>query len=164
MICMQGTQGGLRRAFTLVELIAVIVVLAILAGVAIPKYMDYAERAKTAALQGSLGGIRSAIANYYADTAVQGNARYPTLNQLATVGEVMQEELPRNPYNNMNTIKRITDRAAADSRSYDNTTGWCYFWDNSSTPPVAIFWANCNDMTTATRDNNPNATERANRL
>jgi prepilin-type N-terminal cleavage/methylation domain-containing protein len=35
-------------AFTLVELIAVIVVLAILAGVAIPRYFDYASRAREA--------------------------------------------------------------------------------------------------------------------
>lgn len=41
-----------RRAFTLIELIAVIVVLAILAAVAIPRYFDYSTRAKvTAAAQ-----------------------------------------------------------------------------------------------------------------
>jgi prepilin-type N-terminal cleavage/methylation domain-containing protein len=40
----------LHRAFTLVELIAVIVVLAILAAVAVPRYFDYRDRAQTAAL------------------------------------------------------------------------------------------------------------------
>ena len=39
-------RNPVARAFTLIELIAVIVVLAILAGVAIPKYFDYAQNAK----------------------------------------------------------------------------------------------------------------------
>lgn len=38
-----------RRAFTLIELITIIVVLAILAGVAVPKYLDYSERSKVSA-------------------------------------------------------------------------------------------------------------------
>jgi prepilin-type N-terminal cleavage/methylation domain-containing protein len=38
-----------RQAFTLVELIAVIIVLAILAAVAVPRYFDYRQRAMTTA-------------------------------------------------------------------------------------------------------------------
>lgn len=41
-------------AFTLVELIAVIVVLAVLAAVAVPKYFDYAARARAAASQATV--------------------------------------------------------------------------------------------------------------
>ena len=45
-----------HRGFTLIELVAVIVVLAILAGVAIPKYFDYSAQAKVSATKGTLGG------------------------------------------------------------------------------------------------------------
>lgn len=159
-----GTKRVSSRAFTLVELIAVVVVLAIMAGVAIPKYMDYAARARTSALQGALGGVRTAVANYYADQAVQGTAQYPTHTQLQQQGVVLQEELPRNPYNNLNSVQRVNDLATAQSRGADNSTGWRYYWNNSSNPPVAIFWANCTDMTTANRGNNANQTERANQL
>ena len=61
-----------RRAFTLVELIAVIVVLAILAGVAIPKYFDYTDRARTSSVLGTVGNVRSALASYMANQSVSG--------------------------------------------------------------------------------------------
>src|SRR4029077_9339667 len=71
--CMSPTlarRSPVARAFTLIELIVVIVVLAILAGVAIPKYIDYTSNAKASATRGVLGGVRSAIANFYANSAL----------------------------------------------------------------------------------------------
>ena len=53
--------------FTLVELIAVIVVLAILGGVAIPKYFDYRERAAASSLAGSFKVLRYGYLAYYRD-------------------------------------------------------------------------------------------------
>lgn len=126
----------LRGAFTLVELIAVIVVLAILAGVAIPKYMDYSASAKQSACQGVLGGARSAISNFYLNSAVTGTAAYPTLVQMQTVGTVLQEVLPANPYNNSSTISAAT---WASTPPVSGVNGWNYdaaagkFWANSST-------------------------------
>src|SRR5581483_7456225 len=67
------------RAFTLVELIVIIVVLAILSGVAIPKYIDYTANAKASAAKATLGAVRTAIANFYANSALTGTATYPTL-------------------------------------------------------------------------------------
>jgi prepilin-type N-terminal cleavage/methylation domain-containing protein len=51
----------MRRGFTLVELIVVIVVLAILSGAAIVRYYDHAGKAKDAADAGALGGINEAL-------------------------------------------------------------------------------------------------------
>ena len=56
------------RAFTLVELIAVIVVLAILAGVAVPRYFDYRERAWVARTAASLKVMSRATYQYKMDT------------------------------------------------------------------------------------------------
>jgi len=139
----------LRKAFTLVELIAVMVVLAILAGVAAPRFFSYGDQARTAATEGSLGGVRSSIAQYYAMQATAGSAAYPTNTQLATVGAVMQESLPKNPYNGLSTVNHITSLADANNRvtASTDTYGWNYYYDNTTDPPVAIFWANSDDDT-----------------
>lgn len=137
-----------HRAFTLIELIAVIVVLGLLSAVAIPKYFDYADRARTSALQGALGGVRTAIANFYANSAFEGNAVYPSVKQLKEIGTVMQEELPPNPYNGLNSVDEVKNKQDADQRKTDGKTGWRYFVDNTATPPVAVFWANSEDKTT----------------
>jgi Tfp pilus assembly protein PilE len=122
-------------------LIVVIVVLAILSGVAIPKYFDYAANAKASATKGILGGVRSAIANYYANSAVQGNAAYPAINLLQTVGTVLQEPIPANPYNN-NAATNAQIAAAAwatPNPPVAGNTGWNYdaatghFWANTNT-------------------------------
>ncbi|GAB4548467.1 MAG: hypothetical protein Tsb0013_09070 [Phycisphaerales bacterium] len=136
-----------RRAFTLIELIAVIVVLAILSGVAIPKYLDYSARARSSALQGALGGVRSGIANFYANSAIEGTTAYPTLAELTQVGTVMQEGIPTNPYNGLNTVIAASQAEATNRTVSGTAAGWRYFVDNASNPPVAVFYANTDDQT-----------------
>lgn len=56
--CGDGAHG---RGFTLIELIVVIVVLAILSGVAVLKYHDMAPQARASADRGALAGINEAL-------------------------------------------------------------------------------------------------------
>lgn len=127
------------RAFTLVELIVIIVVLAILSGVAIPKYIDYTTRAKESTARATLGAVRTAIANFYANSALTGTPAYPTLVQLQTTGTVMQEAISANPYNNASTIGAATWAATPPvtgsfGYNYDVASG--RFWLNSTTTGV----------------------------
>lgn len=153
VLCRSGTGGCSARAgFTLVELISTIVLLAILAGVAVPRYIDYTTRARTTALQGILGNTRSAIHQFYLDQAANGTPRYPTWAEMGS-GSVITipgdyTTWPVNPFNNSNVFVWSTSSSPPSSRPAPAGTGWTYWVDNTSNPQNALFWANDTSTTT----------------
>lgn len=57
----------MHRAFTLIELITVIVVLAVLSALAVPRYFDFSRDAQVSAIATSLKTIRRGIVQYRLD-------------------------------------------------------------------------------------------------
>ena len=133
--------AAVRTGFTLIELMAVVLILAILAGVALPKFFNYQTQAKAAACKGILGGVRAGIANFYADQAVTtGTAAYPTQVQL-TDGSVMQELVPANPYgaNALVAVAALAD-ATSPRTVIAGGNGWAYYPGGGGNK--AVFYAN----------------------
>ena len=130
-----------RKGFTLVELVIIIVVLGILAAVAIPKYQNITSEAKEAACRGALGGLRSGITIYYANQIVTtGSATWPTVGQLSTVGTVMAQAVPKNPYQaNADSAIMITIGASRGTLT-GSAHGWAY---DTATGDI---WANTNTV------------------
>ncbi|MFT4925796.1 MAG: MSHA pilin protein MshB [Phenylobacterium sp.] len=61
-----------QRGFTLIELIAVVVILGFLSATAIPKFMNATDDAKEAAVEGVAGGIASAVGLVRAQWELEG--------------------------------------------------------------------------------------------
>lgn len=79
-----------RRAFTLIELIAVIVVLAILAGVALPKVLDLSEDAKQSAADGTISAVQTALINQYVDNRATDAPEAQWITSPAQMASTMQ--------------------------------------------------------------------------
>lgn len=74
------------RGFTLVELMIVVIVVGVLAGVAIPMYQLATERAKATEAVAALGSVRVAMRNYYAEHQTFVNASFVDGTQVTTGG------------------------------------------------------------------------------
>ena len=129
------------KGFTLIELMAVVLILAILAGVALPKFFNYQSQARIASCKGTLGGVRAGVANFYANQAISaGTAAYPSLAEL-TDGSTMQEAIPENPYNDSRAVATVATYALATARTVSGgAEGWAYY--DGSGVGKAVFFAN----------------------
>ena len=70
----------MRRAFTMLEIVFVIVILGILAGIAAPKLFATRDDAVIAKARADLASIKSGIANAYNANMLTGNFTYPVLS------------------------------------------------------------------------------------
>ncbi len=113
-----------KLGFTLVELLVVIVVLAVLAAIVLPKFMNSSARSKESALKSDMKLIRNAVSLFQADTG-----KYPkTLADLAETDKTLVKTADGNtvtaadwhgPY--LESV--INDPISGTAFNYDNTTG-----------------------------------------
>ena len=128
---MHGMFAGSKKlkAFTLVEILIVVVILGILGAIVIPQFSDASGDAKRSALISNLATIRAQLELY----KLQHNGSYPTDSTTSgTLGPYLLS-LPVNPYTGTSTVN------AADGTA----SGWYY----SVSSGVATFRANDGDAT-----------------
>ena len=83
-----------RKGFTILELLIVIAVIAILVGIALPRFKGMQDEGNIAKAKGELRTLTTAIQSYY----IHNNAM-PTLAQLtAAVPNIVGTTLPKDPF------------------------------------------------------------------
>lgn len=123
-----------RSAFTLVELIVIIVVLAILAGVAIPKYINYTSRAYRAAAKDVEAQLQQARTTYigmwghlpYSFYSWVGWSEAGSSSNLFVFNNAVRSQL-QNPtgdvYVDGNTFRLVYKNGLTATYLYDSATG-----------------------------------------
>lgn len=172
--------GSMRqRGFTIIEMIMVILLIAILASVAIPQFLDFRAEAKNAATQNALGVMRTGIALQYGQQLLRCSTiagQWPELAALnanditsgthCTAGDIPETEevkfvagptLPNNPWTDP-AISTVAACVGAACTATDKCAQKC---DNTAGTPDVGGW--CYDVATGTiwanSSANPNTNE-----
>lgn len=88
----------LRKGFTIIELLIVMMVIAILVGIALPRFKAMQDEANIAKVNGDLRTLQAAVESYY----MHYSNTYPaTLGALTSaVPRMIGTTLPKDPFNN----------------------------------------------------------------
>jgi len=106
-----------RRGFTLVELLVVLLILGVLVGLAVPRYMQSQKAARARTFASNIREIESALEAYRIDKAATGAAVYPDNLSELTLDYFTQE--PINPY----TGKSMLGTGTNTGLEYTATSG-----------------------------------------
>jgi general secretion pathway protein G len=97
-----------KKGFTIIELLIVIAVIAILVGIALPRFRGMREEGLIAQAKGEMRTLQTALESYYIH-----NGAYPTAlsNLTSATPNVIGAALPADPFNGTNNYGYANDGA-----------------------------------------------------
>lgn len=114
-----------QKGFTLVELVVVIAIIGILAGIAVPRFLDATASARGAKIVADMRTIQSAEMIYYAK-----NAKYPT--QQSDLNTLVQDGWPGVPTGKF-IIAQVLRQGGGTTEGTVPSTGAAYKYDPDTT-------------------------------
>ncbi len=140
-----------RNAFTLIEVLIVVIIMAVLAATIIPQFSSSTNDAKSSSLKFNLHTIRSQIEMY----KVHHLGAYPKFDKFAdqmtkvtdssgnTTGDAttliygpyIQGEVPANPFNGSKTLVAVATAGAVPAAVVSGGAGWQYDESNGGFYP-----------------------------
>jgi len=126
-----------RKAFTMIEIIFVIVVLGILAGIAIPKMSATRDDAFIAKAKATIASVKSGIATTRGANMLAGSFKYPDdLNASATAtilfGAVLQDGVVPSATNGWTYLGKIDSELERFSFNINSNPVATFEYNNSS--------------------------------
>jgi len=107
-----------RRGFTLVELLVVLLILGVLVGLAVPRYMQSQKTARARTFAGNVREIVSALEAYRMDNITGTTAGYPS-DLKALRGTYFTQE-PINPYTGVSMLTGTPGQAGITYTATDD--------------------------------------------
>ncbi|MCC6678574.1 MAG: prepilin-type N-terminal cleavage/methylation domain-containing protein [Phycisphaerales bacterium] len=127
-----------RSAFTLVEILVVVIILGILSAIVVPQFAGASEEAKIESTKVQLQKLRNTLAVYY----VRNNAKFPNIDEGdGTWAEVLAEGYMHVPPNNqyVGANGRIIQYGVGPDAAFQDAYGWIY------NPATGDVWAGSYD-------------------
>lgn len=127
----------MKKGFTVTEVVVMLAVLAVVLGLAVPKFLTLAHKAAEGSTKHKLAQVRSAIAAYYGEH--QG--MYPT-DDLSSLVPQYLEKIPHMRVPGYAPTAHVS--AGTYEQAYTKTGGWAYV-NNPDDPRFGDFFVNVAD-------------------
>ena len=135
-----------RNAFTLIEVLIVVVIMAVLAATVIPQFQASTDDAKESSVKFNMHTLRSQIELYKIHQSsyppigahpIDGTDSIPGLMTVTNGFGPYVDDIPLNSYDNKNLVTAVTTPGTAPTAPVGTDGGWLY---DASTGGI---WPNC---------------------